>query len=153
MRLRFAPRSSRAVTDRDDIYFELLASSLRVCADYQPKFGTGGVSGLTKAEFQLRYGADPFYRWIGLDSPLVYAAHRTAGGMTSIYRQLGIGGERLFRQVLRDQLGLDADQAMWTYTTPRQGGKDRRLALDGRIHIDDIDDRDARSRMSVGLEA
>src|SRR3954452_9039973 len=106
------------MTDRDDRYFELLAASLRVCAHYKPKFGTGGDAGLTRAQFQLRYGADPFYRWVGLDSPLIYAAHKAAGGMTSIYRQLGIGGERLFRQVIRDQLGLDAEQAQWTYTIP-----------------------------------
>lgn len=137
----------KSVTDRDDTYFEILASSLRVCAEYKPKFGTGGKSGLTKAQFQARYGADPFYRWVGLDSPLIYAAHKAAGGMTSIYRQLGIGGERLFRQVVRDQLRLDADQAMWAYTIPGQGGKDRTLALDARISFDDIDDRDARKRV------
>lgn len=143
MRLR---RSRHAVTDRDDTYFELLATSIRVCANYKPKFGTGGDAGLTRAQFQARYGADPFYRWVGLDSPLIYAAHKAAGGMTSIYRQLGIGGERLFRQVIRDQLGLDADQARWTYTVPGQG-KDRKLELDGRIQFDDIKDRDARSRV------
>jgi hypothetical protein len=32
----------RPMTDRDDTYFELLAQSLRVCADYKPKFGTSG---------------------------------------------------------------------------------------------------------------
>jgi hypothetical protein len=37
------------------------------------------------------YGADPFYHWVGLDSQLMYAAHKVAGGMTSIYRHLGIG--------------------------------------------------------------
>lgn len=106
--------AQRSMADRDDIYFELLAQSLRVCADYKPKFGTSGKAGLTKTEFQSRYGADPFYRWVGLDSPLIYAAHKAAGGMTSIYRQLGKGGERLFRQVIQDQLGLTADQAMWS---------------------------------------
>jgi hypothetical protein len=33
------------------------------------------------------YGADPFCSWVGLDSPLMYAAHKAAGGMTSVYRQ------------------------------------------------------------------
>jgi hypothetical protein len=137
----------RPMTDRDDIYFELLAQSLRVCADYRPKFGTSGKAGLTKAEFQARYGADPFYRWVGLDSPLIYATHKAAGGMTSIYRQLGKGGERLFRQVIQDQLSLAADQAMWSYTIPGQGGHTRMLELDARIAFEDIQDRDARSRV------
>lgn len=36
--------ADRRVTNRDDKYFEVLASSIRVCADYKPKFGTGGTS-------------------------------------------------------------------------------------------------------------
>jgi hypothetical protein len=135
----------QAMTDRDDIYFELLAQSLRVCASYKPKFGTSGPAGLTKAEFQTRYSADPFYRWVGLDSPLIYAAHKAAGGMTSIYRQLGKGGERLFRQVIQDQLGLTSEQAMWSYTIPGQGEKARKLELDGRIEFADIEDTQRRS--------
>jgi hypothetical protein len=67
--------------------------------------------------------------------------------MTSIYRQLGKGGERLFRQVIQDQLGLSADQAMWSYTTPGQGGRTRKLALDGRIDFGDIRNPAARSRV------
>ncbi len=145
--MRIRPCTRPSVTDRDDTYFELLAASIRVCARYKPKFGTGGTAGLTKSEFQDRYGADPFYHWVGLDSPLMYAAQKAAGGMTSVYRQLGIGGERLFRQVIRDQLDLDADQANWTYTLPGQGGKDRTLALDGRIRFEDIKDRAARTRV------
>lgn len=137
------------MSQRDDTYFELLAASLRVCAEYKPKFGTSEDAGLTRAQFQLRYGADPFYRWVGLDSPLIYAAHKAAGGMTSIYRQLGIGGERLFRQVIRDQLGLGADQAMWRYTIPGQGGKDRKLELDARIQFEDIRDRRTRRRVEM----
>lgn len=141
-------RSWRAsVTDRDDTYFELVATSLLVCAQYKPKLGTSGDAGLTKAEFQARYGADPFYRWVGLDSPLMYAAHKAAGGMTSIYRQLGIGGERLFRRIIQDQLGLTADQARWTYTVPGQGGKTRRLELDGRIEFADVQNAAARSQV------
>jgi len=30
------------------------------------------------------YRSDPFYNWVGLDNPLMYAAHKAAGGMTSI---------------------------------------------------------------------
>ena len=56
-------------TERDEEYFEILARALRVCANYKPMFGqsrTGG--GMTLAQFQQLYGADPFYAWIGLDS-------------------------------------------------------------------------------------
>jgi hypothetical protein len=140
-------RRRNLMADRDDIYFELLAQSLRVCADYKPKFGTSGKDGLTKSQFQMRYGGDPFYHWVGLDSPLIYAAHKAAGGMTSIYRQLGKGGERLFRQVIQDQLGLTPDEAMWSYTLPAQGGRPRKLELDARISFEDIEDRHARSRV------
>lgn len=147
MRLPFALNRRRSMTDRDDDYFELLAQSLRVCADYKPKFGTSGTAGLTRREFQLRYGDDPFYRWVGLDSSLIYAAHKAAGGLTSIYRQLGKGGERLFRQLLCDQLGLTAEQAIWTYKIPGPGGRSRTLELDGRIEFDDISDPSARRRV------
>jgi hypothetical protein len=135
------------VHDRDDRYFELLAQSLRVCASYKPKFGTSGSTGWTKAQFEAEYGADPFYHWVGLDSALIYAAQKAAGGMTSIYRQLGIGGERLFRQVVMDQLGLDDLQAMWTYKVPGTSGKERALSLDARIEFGDVVDEVARHRV------
>lgn len=134
-------------TDQDDNYFELLAQPLRVCASYKPKFGTGGSKGWTKAEFQAEYAADPFYHWVGLDSALVYAAQKAAGGMTSIYRQLGIGGERLFRQVIMNQLALDDLQATWKYEAPGQAGTERTLSLDARIEFSDVRDRAARRRV------
>ena len=69
--------------------------------------------------------------------------------MTSIYRQLGIGGERLFRQLLIDELGLDVVQAAWTYTIPGQGGVDRSLSLDGRIVFEDVKDAASRARVEA----
>ena len=140
------------LVDRDDKYFELLAQSLRVCSSYKPKLGQAGKAGLTKAQFQVLYSADPFYHWIGMDSPLIYAAQKAAGGMTSIYRQLGIGGERLFRQLLMDQLGLNAMQATWKYTIPVAGGKLRTLSLDGRIDFVNIVDADSRGRVEQWAE-
>jgi len=70
---------------------------------YKPKFGQGREGGLTADEFTTIYGADPFYHWLGLDSPLMYAAHKAAGGMTSVYRQIGIASQWIFNQVLQDQ--------------------------------------------------
>jgi hypothetical protein len=137
---------------RDDEYFEIVARHLRVCADYKPKFGTSSNAGLTKDEFERRYGEDPFYRWVGINSPLMYAAHKAAGGITSIYRQLGKGGERLFQRVLQDELGLTFEQASWTYVTPGAGGKARTLELDGRIDLSHVSDRGKRSRVESWLD-
>src|SRR3990172_4458186 len=98
---------------KDDRYFEMIRKSLAVCGSYKPKFGKGSKAGLTLDEFRAVDQADPFYMWFGLDSPLIYAAHKAAGGMTSLYRQIGMACERLFRQILQDALGLTSDDARW----------------------------------------
>ena len=98
---------------------------------------------------------------MGLDSPLMFSAHKAAGGMTSIYRQLGIGSERLFRQVLRDRLALAADQVKWSYEIlPDVDGDDapkrmktRTLSLDGRVELEDVDDAVARDRIKKWIDA
>jgi hypothetical protein len=116
-------------------------------ADYQPKFGTGNKAGLSLEEFRRTYGADPFYSWVGMDSPLMYAAHKAAGGMTSIYRNLGMGCQRLFHRLLQDKLGLSAAQASWCYQVPVPDKKPRTLSLDGRIALDDVPNDGRRSRV------
>lgn len=98
------------------------------------------------AQFQTLYQADPFYNWFGLDNPMMYAAHKVAGGMTSIYRQIGIGCERLFRAVLKDSLGLDAADVIWSYNVLLPSGKTRTLYLDGRVSLDKIADTAKRHR-------
>lgn len=104
--------------NNDARYLELLLEPIRVCARYQPKFGKGSKGGgFTLEQFQRLYQSDPFYNWLGLDNPLMYAAHKAAGGMTSIYRQIGIGSEKLFRTVLQDSLGFHAGCGR-----PRSGG-------------------------------
>lgn len=138
------------MTDRDEKYRELLLEPLRKCAAYTPKFGQAGV-GLTVDAFSKLYGADPLYSWVGLDSPLMFAAHKAAGGMTSVYRQLGIGCERLFRGVIQDSLDLDAEQANWAYSVPRAGGGAVHLALDARIDLTHVDDDAARERVAEWL--
>jgi hypothetical protein len=77
----------------DSTYLNILLEPLATCKRYKPKFGHG--AGLSLAEFQTLYQADPFYTWFGFDSPLLYAAHKASGGMTSVYRQVGIGCQRL----------------------------------------------------------
>lgn len=131
------------MTDND--YLTILTGYIRVCAQYKPKFGHSTKDGYELDEFQRIYSADPFYNWLGLDNPLMYAAHKAAGGMTSIYRQIGIGCEVLFRRILQDQLGLSDEDVRWSYTLPRVGGgKTRRLHLDARIPISSVTDNTRR---------
>lgn len=137
----------------DATYRELVLEPLRKCAVYTPKFGQGqGENGYTLEDFSRVYGADPLYSWVGFDSPLMYAAHKAAGGMTSLYRQLGIGCERLFRQIIRDQLGLTAEQANWSYEVAEESGTVRTLHLDSRILVSDIQDAGAKRRVEGWLE-
>lgn len=136
----------------DAKYLALLSEPLEACLQYRPKFGQGG-EGVSLEEFQTLYGSDPFYRWFGLNSPLMYAAHRTAGGMTSIYRQLGIGAERVFNQILQDSLGLTQEEAAWRYEVPSSTpDRARTLSLDGRIDVSHIRDSIAQERVRRWLE-
>lgn len=134
-------------TDREAEYLAIVLDPIRVCASYKPKFGQGRAGGYDLVQFQKLYQADSFYSWFGLDNPLMYAAHKAAGGMTSIYRQIGIGCERLFRQVLQDALNLTADHATWQYDVAKSNGGVRTLYLDGRIEPENISDAAARKRM------
>jgi hypothetical protein len=145
-----------AAQDRDTAYREILLEPLRKSADYLPKMGGGGEVDL--GEFRLLYGADPLYHWMGLDSPMMFAAHKAAGGMTSIYRQLGIGCERLLRGILKDELNLTEEQVHWSYRVPapsrsqREAGRMRELSLDGRIDLADIQSGDAKDRICGWIE-
>lgn len=130
--------------EKDQRYLACVVDAIRVCADYRPKMGHGTDRGYSLAEFQEMYHADPFYSWLGLDNPLMYAAHKAAGGMTSIYRQIGIGCESLFRQVLQETLGLSEDNVKWSYTVKKGRGKTRTLYLDARIPTGSVADTKRR---------
>lgn len=132
---------------QDQKYFDIMVEPLRVCLSYKPKLGHGGKAGYSLKEFRKFYQADPFYTWMGLDTPLMYAAHKAAGGMTSVYRQLGIGCERLFRAILQDQLGLTEPQSKWSYKIPLSAKRHRTLSLDGRIILEDVKDVASRHRL------
>ncbi len=127
-------------TSNDTKYVSILVDAIRVSARYRPKLGHGTKKGYSLADFQSIYGHDPFYAWLGLDDPLMYAAHKAAGGMTSIYRQIGTGCESLFRTVLRDSLGLGVEDVKWSYKTKKIGGKSRTLYLDARIPVHAVAD-------------
>lgn len=131
----------------DAEYLKIILDPIYVCAHYKPRFGQGAKGGgLSLPEFQKLYRGDPFYNWFGLDNPLMYAAHKAAGGMTSVYRQIGIGCEALFRRVLQESLGLSAEAVRWSYEVPATGGRTRTLYLDGRVPLAEIKDLAARDR-------
>lgn len=121
----------------EERYINLFLNPVLRCKDYRPKFGEGTTSkGLSLNQFLDLYGADSFYNWIGLDSELMYAAHKAAGGMTSVYRQIGIGCEHLFRAILMDVANYDRpDYAVWSYTARTSAGQEKRLSLDGRLDL------------------
>jgi hypothetical protein len=130
----------------DARYLQTILTPIRVSARYKPKFGQGTGAGYNLAQFKALYQADPFYSWFGLDNPLMYAAHKAAGGMTSVYRQIGIGCEQVFRQVLQDALGVSAASAKWSYEVVGSNTKTRMLHLDGRVQLLEIPDDKKRAR-------
>jgi hypothetical protein len=139
--------------EEDSIYLQEIRDALAVCLKYRPKLGTGKKQGYALDEFQRLYRADPFYAWFGLDSPYVYAAHRAAGGVTSVYRQIGTGAERVFRRVLHDTLGQTEGECKWSYTVPSTAGKTRELSLDGRISLSTIRNKGRKVAVRKWLEA
>lgn len=130
----------------DARYMQIILDCVRVCLGYKPKFGRGRAGGLALSAFQELYGNDPLYSWFGLDNPLMYAAHKAAGGITSIYRQIGIGCERVFRQALQDTYGLSQQDVTWSYEIDMPNGKKRTLHLDGRVQLDSIRNNASRKR-------
>lgn len=138
-------------TEQNIRYRNILIEPINECAHYSPKFGHGRNGGFSLAEFQTLYGADAFYKWLGLDNPLMYSAHKAAGGITSVYRQIGIGCERLVRAIFMDYLGLNADDVTWSYKVTGTNGKERTLSLDGRIIIDKIPDEEIKERCTAWM--
>jgi len=138
-------------TANDEKYLEILLRAIRICSKYQPRFGHGNRQGYTLDDFKKIYGRDPFYNWMGLDDPLMYAAHKAAGGMTSVYRQIGIGCEGIFRSVLQDSLSLSDKDVNWSYKTRKVGGKSGTLYLDARIPFASLANVTAKKRMEKWL--
>jgi len=136
---------------KDDQYFKIIVDPLTICKTYRPRFGQG--KGFTLREFQAEYGADPFYSWFGLDSPMMYTAHKAAGGITSVYRQIGIGCQRLIRQVIVDRLGLNVHQSDWSYEIIKSSGKKEKRFLDARITAADVQDPQTELTIIQWLEA
>jgi hypothetical protein len=134
-------------------YLNLLLGPLDVCANYKPKFGTDEEEGVSLDQFRMMYGEDPFYHWVGLDSDLMYAAHKAAGGMTSIYRQLGAGCDNLFRTVVKDALLLSDEEVAWSYEVEKEDGTSAILTLDARIDVGHLARRpEAKDRVDDWLK-
>lgn len=139
---------------KEQQYLEAFLTPIRKCKEYRPKFGQGSrKEGLSLPEFKTLYGSDPFYSWVGLDTSLMYAAHRAAGGMTSIYRQIGIGCERLFRAVLVDAAGYtNSDFATWSYTAQTRSGAVKTLSLDGRLELAEINNKEVLLKIKAWIK-
>jgi hypothetical protein len=138
----------------NDKYIELFLEPIRKCKDYKPKFGESqNTNGVSLEGFMELYGSDLFYSWIGLDSNLMYAAHKAAGGMTSIYRQIGVGCEHLFREIIIDTAQYnERELAQWSYETQTQGGKTKILSLDGRLDLNEIQNLELKKRLQSWIE-
>jgi len=139
--------------DNDSRYLQTILTSIRVCAKYRPKLGHGIGAGYSLEQFQTLYQADPFYSWFGLDNPLMYAAHKAAGGMTSVYRQIGLGCEKVFRLVLQDALGLSDESSRWSYEVTGANNKKRKLHLDGRVPFGEVADAAAQVRFKEWMKS
>ncbi|MCX7924794.1 MAG: hypothetical protein N2554_03165 [Fimbriimonadales bacterium] len=137
---------------KDIEYLEVLLSPLQATMGYRPKLGQGTQKAISADEFQALYQADAFYRWLGLDLPEVYIAHRVAGGITSLYRQLGIGCERLLRRIFMDVLGLTEADLRWSYVV-REGKQSHRIQLDAHILLERIAAPDIRYRLTNWIDA
>ena len=132
---------------------DTFVAPIRVCANYKPKLGSGERDEeVDLASFTRIYGSDPLYHWIGIDSGKMFAAHKAAGGLTSLYRQIGTGCERLSRQVIRDALGLTESQISWSYEATKEDGTKQLVTLDARISLDDVTDLASRSRVNSWIQ-
>ncbi|HEX8127905.1 MAG TPA: hypothetical protein VF527_02310 [Pyrinomonadaceae bacterium] len=136
----------------DAVYLELILAPLRECAKYRPAFGKESGEGVTLEQFRTFYGGDLLYHWVGLDSDLMYAAHKAAGGMTSIYRQLGIGCERLLRGIVIDSFSTTENAAKWSYDYEKEDGGSATHTLDIRIDIESLSSPEHKARLSGWLK-
>lgn len=141
--------------EKEEKHIEIFLEPIRKCKEYKPKFGESqNERGVTREEFIKRYGEDPFYSWIGLNSGLMYAAHKAAGGMTSIYRQIGVGCERLFKQIIIDAAQYEDESfASWSYEAITRRGETKKLSLDGRLELAAIRNAELKKRLQEWIDA
>jgi len=122
----------------DSHYLNILLDPIKVCLDYRPKFGTSDAEGVSYNEFVNLFSSDTLYDALGLANKYVYAAHKASGGLTSFYRQLGIGCERVIREIIIDSFDVIPNKAIWSYQIVNEDGKSQTLSLDACIKYSDI---------------
>jgi len=71
--------------------------------------------------------------------------------MTSVYRQIGIGCEKMFRRVIKDSLELSEEDVIWSYQVTLPSGRKRTLYLDGRVPLEKIKDKAKRDRFHAWM--
>jgi hypothetical protein len=149
-----APDGAEAEPPDDARYLEIFMEPIRKCMDYKPKFGISQKGeALSLSAFKKLYGNDLFYSWIGLDSELMYAAHKAAGGMTSIYRQIGVSSERLFRAIISDAAAYRSPESLiWSYHVKTPSQKIKKLSLDGRLCPDEINNPKVKAQTEQWLK-
>lgn len=126
----------RINNSKDKKYLDLFLTPITTCKNYRPKFGTGNKESVTFDKFKRIYSSDPFYSWLGLDSELMYTAHKASGGMTSIYRQVGKGCEELFRQIVIDSCHYEnPEYAKWSFKVRTSSNKESERSLDARLDV------------------
>lgn len=130
----------------EERYLRILLEAIEKCRRYQPKLG--GTESVSLQRFVEQYSADAFYHWLGLDIPAIYQAHRAGGGITSLYRQLGIGCQRLFQQILIDHLSVSMESIKWGYSVPLATGKEGFIELDACVRLDAISNASCRDRFA-----
>lgn len=138
------------MTDEDLV--EIFIKPLRKCSTYKPAFGQTRRNGLALSDFRTLYGNDLFYAWLGLDDPMVYSAHKAAGGLTSVYRQLGVGSERLLRAIISSQMSLNEEQMNWEYEYAKPNNSNGVHKLDARISSSDLEPEESK-RLNLWLES
>jgi len=133
----------------EELYLKKFLDPLKVCKNYKPKFGKGNTKeGLDFDQFISLYNTDPFYSWCGLDCELMYSAHKAAGGMTSVYRQIGKGCENLFKEILFNSLEYHERAFVeWSYPSQTKAGIEKKLSLDGRIFFPKIQNTTVKKRV------
>lgn len=135
----------------DQQYVDVFMEPIRVCRAYKPKFGSSTEEDTTLDDFRRLYGDDPLYHWVGFDSELMYAAHKAAGGITSVYRQLGVGCERLCRRIMQDAASLSDDDVSWGFEIEKEDGSIGTLKLDARLPVSKIEDKSVKRRVEKWL--
>lgn len=144
----------------DKFLLDIFLKPILKSGKYRPAFGLGKSTGIGFPEFEEIYSNDLFYNLIGLSSPEVYASHKAAGGLTSVYRQIGVGVENSFRTIVMSSLNITRDCASWSYNYQKANGKTGIHTLDalvkadnGNIRLKEINDWLEKSKVFLKLSS